>query len=110
MLIPWVTYFIFILIATLNTNSLINWSYLVLTLILLFWHLSSDMVTSVSHKRIIWGWNIFIIYAAIMFMVQLAYQLLCVKIVAEWIDEAVDKLVPDFIEKNIDIIGLENYT
>ena len=63
--IPWITYIVFLIIAVANSKTIINWVLLTMTLILLFWHLSADLVTPKSHVRLTKGWRMFQYLSAI---------------------------------------------
>ena len=82
-----------------------------MTLILLFWHCSADLVTAKGHSRLIIGWWVFTLIAAICYMIILVYQILCLDPVfnTEFIKTIVSKL-PSIITKNLNIIGLVDYT
>lgn len=74
--IPWVTYTLFIVIAVVNNKSIINWILLLMTLMILFWHLSVDLVTAKSHIRIMRGWALFTFVSATLFLIIIIYQIL----------------------------------
>ena len=76
MSVPWVCYTVFIIIALYNEKSLINMGLFLITLLLLFWHVTSDMVMSISHSRIIKGWLVYIIIAFCCFITILGFQML----------------------------------
>lgn len=109
--IPWITYIIFLIIAVVNNKSLINWVLLTMTLILLFWHISADLVTTKSHVRLTRGWATFTLVSAICFLVIVIFQILCLDPIShsQFARDFVDSL-PSFITKNIKIIGLEDFT
>ena len=111
MAIPWITYTIFIMIAIINDKSIINWILFTTTLILLFWHCSTDLITSKGHNRLIKGWWVFTFIAAICYFIILVYQILCLDPVANttFIKNIVKKL-PGYLIKNSEIIGLVDYT
>ena len=109
--IPWITYIIFLIIAVVNNKSLINWVLLTMTLILLFWHISADLVTTKSHVRLTRGWATFTLVSAICFLVIVIFQILCLDPIShsQFAKDFLDSL-PTFITKNSKIIGLEDYT
>ena len=111
MAIPWITYVVFIIIAIVNNKSLINWVLLTMTLILMFWHITADLVTTTSHIRITRGWNVFTLVAAVCFLMVIIFQILSMDPIAEWsfTQSTVDS-IPDFLVRNHKLIGLENYT
>ena len=99
------------MIAIINDKSIINWILFTMTLILLFWHCSADLVTEKGHSRLIIGWRVFTLIAAICYIIILVYQILCLDPVSntEFIKTIVSKL-PSIITKNSNIIGLVDYT
>jgi hypothetical protein len=111
MMIPWATYTIFLAIAVVNNKSLINWILLAFTLLLLFWHISADLVTKRSHLILKRGWNIFTFVAAALFLIIIVYQILSLESIAN--AQSTKDLVdwfPAWITDNNKIIGLEDYT
>lgn len=111
MFIPWVTYVIFLTIAVVNSKSLINWVLLAFTLLLLFWHISADLVTKKSHERLRLGWTIFTFVAAVWFLIIIGYQILSLDPIANsGSTKSFLNSFPQFIVNNHVIIGLEDYT
>ena len=86
MSVPWLCYTIFIIIGIFNEKSMINLLLLFTTLLLLFWHVTSDMVQAISHKRIIIGWSVYIVVATICVICMLTSELVQMPIVVQWID------------------------
>jgi predicted PurR-regulated permease PerM len=111
MMIPWATYTIFLIIAVFNNKSLINWILLAFTLLLLFWHISADLVTKRSHLMLRRGWNIFTFVAAALFLIIIIYQILSLDPIAN--AESTKNVInwlPRWITDNNKIIGLDDYT
>ena len=53
MSVPWICYIVFIIIAVVNEKSVMNLVLFFISLLLLFWHVTSDMINSKSHVIII---------------------------------------------------------
>lgn len=97
------------MIAILNNKSVINWVLFTANLLLLFWHISADLVTAKSHLRLMSGWSIYTLIAALCFGIVLVYQILCLDEISStnFAKDTLDKM-PDFIKRNAEIIGLQN--
>jgi len=109
--IPWITYAVFLVIAIVNSKNLINWVLLVLTLILLSWHISADLVTKKSHQRLTRGWGFFTLIAALLFLVLIIFQICAIDQVYNMKEvQSFIKWLPEIIVKNRKIIGLVDYT
>jgi hypothetical protein len=109
--IPWITYVVFITIAIVNTKSLINWLLLTVTLILLFWHITADLVTMKSHVRLKRGWSVFTFIAAVCFLAIILFQILSMDPIANWsLTDDVVSWLPNWIVDNKKFIGFEDYT
>lgn len=110
MMIPWVTYIVFLIISVVNKKNLMNLVLLFLNLLLLFWHISADLVTKKSHTRLTRGWKLFTLVAAINFVIIMIFQIASLPEVAalETTQSFIDWL-PTIIVKNHDIIGLDSY-
>jgi len=111
MFIPWVTYTVFLIISIVNSKNLINWLLLFFNLLLLFWHISADLVTKKSHQRLMRGWGAFTILAAICFLILIIFQIVSLEQISSLSStkDFVDGL-PLWIVENYEIIGLVNYT
>ena len=111
MFTPWITYTVFFIIAIVNTKNIFNLILLFFNMLLLFWHISSDLVTKKSHRRLIKGWGAFTILAAFLFFILVIFQILALEQISS------QKFVQDFLEwlpkiltTNRKIIGLHYYT
>lgn len=110
-MIPWVTYGVFLAISIINSKNLLNFILLIFNLLLLFWHISADLVTKRSHQRLTRGWKCFTFLAAVFFLIIIIFQLGSLETIynlqstqdfIEWL--------PSIIRDNHDIIGLDSYT
>lgn len=82
-----------------------------MTLILFFWHISADLVTTKSHIRLKRGWTAFTLIAAACFLIIIIFQILSLDPIANLtVTQNVLDAIPAFIRDNHKIIGLEDYT
>ena len=82
-----------------------------MTLILIFWHISADLVTTKSHIRLKRGWTAFTLIAAICFLIIIIFQIVSLDPIANLtVTQNILDAIPDFIKDNHKIIGLEDYT
>ena len=111
MYIPWLTFVIFMVISIMNSKNMINLVLLVFTFILLFWHISADLITKNSNVRLARGWGAFTLVSALIFSALILFQIISIDVISQTsiIVESVN-LIPSSIRENKRIIGFENFT
>ena len=82
-----------------------------MTLILVYLHISLDLVTSKGHAWLYRGWGLFTLLSALWFLAIITYQILWKDEISmsDWAQNIIAN-VPDYIKDNMSIIGLEDYT
>lgn len=110
MFIPWITYVVFFMISIVITKNVFNLIILFFIMLLLFWHISSDLVTKKSHQRLTKGWGAFTILAALIFLTLVIFQILALEQISNLeITQDFLNWVPNILIENRKVIGLHYY-
>lgn len=107
MSIPWICYIVFILIAVLNEKSLMNLALFLISLLLLFWHVTSDMINSKAHQRLINFWNFYTTVCTVNLICILVFQLSTMLSLLDYFENWRTYITDN--QPWLDLIGLINY-